>query len=141
MLHRAAALGCPLASGSSLPFAWRKPYLEHPIGAKLSEAIIVVRLTYHLVDSAALTLEAIYASSAVFVGIRGLGFVRPTCAGGAWLYGRTPEWGRVGCGCCAVSNDTAIIVLVVLGSFCLQVNLCVHERRISSICRPVSAAP
>lgn len=49
MVHRAAALGCPLASGSSLPFAWRKPYLEHPIGTELSEAIIVVRLTYRLV--------------------------------------------------------------------------------------------
>ena len=41
MVDRAAELNCPLGSGSSLPFAWRKPYLEHPIGVVLTEAIVV----------------------------------------------------------------------------------------------------
>ena len=41
MVNRAAELNCPLGSGSSLPFAWRKPYLEHPIGVVLEEAIVV----------------------------------------------------------------------------------------------------
>ena len=43
MVNRAKQLGCPLASGSSLPFAFRKPWLEHPVGVELEEAIVVVR--------------------------------------------------------------------------------------------------
>jgi hypothetical protein len=31
----------PLQSGSSLPFTWRKPYLEHPIGTAMEEAVVV----------------------------------------------------------------------------------------------------
>ena len=36
--YRAA---CEVVSGSSLPFTWRKPYLEHPIGVAMEEAIVV----------------------------------------------------------------------------------------------------
>ena len=44
MVDRAKSLGCPLGSGSSLPFAWRKPFLEHPVGTEITEAIVVVSL-------------------------------------------------------------------------------------------------
>lgn len=41
MWKRAAALGAPLMAGSSVPLAWRSPWLEHPKGVRLSEALAV----------------------------------------------------------------------------------------------------
>ena len=41
MHERARALGVPFMAGSSLPLAWRKPWLEHPIGAQIQEAVAV----------------------------------------------------------------------------------------------------
>eukprot|EP01052_Picozoa_sp_SAG31_P066453 SAG31_NODE_25254_length_465_cov_0.565574_2_plen_99_part_01 len=41
MYDRALELGVPFQSGSSLPFTWRKPCLEHPIGTAMDEAVVV----------------------------------------------------------------------------------------------------
>ena len=41
MYDRARELGVPFQSGSSLPFTWRKPHLEHPIGTAMEEAVVV----------------------------------------------------------------------------------------------------
>ena len=39
MVDRAAALGAPFMSGSSLPVTWRRPWLDHERGAELQEAV------------------------------------------------------------------------------------------------------
>jgi len=36
---RAKELNVPMMAGSSLPYCWRDPALEHPIGAKITEAV------------------------------------------------------------------------------------------------------
>ena len=36
---RAEELGVPMMAGSSLPYCWRDPPLEHPIGTKITEAV------------------------------------------------------------------------------------------------------
>ena len=41
MCERAASLGAPLMAGSSLPVAWRSPWLEHEKGVELEEALAV----------------------------------------------------------------------------------------------------
>lgn len=38
---RAKELNVPMMAGSSLPFCWRDPGLEHPIGTKITEAVAV----------------------------------------------------------------------------------------------------
>lgn len=38
---RAKELNVPMMAGSSLPFAWRDPGLEHPIGTSISEAVAI----------------------------------------------------------------------------------------------------
>lgn len=45
---RAQELNVPMMAGSSLPFAWRDPGLEHPIGTDISEAVAI---GYHSLDS------------------------------------------------------------------------------------------
>ena len=45
---RAKELNVPMMAGSSLPFAWRDPGLEHPIGTSISEAVAI---GYHSLDS------------------------------------------------------------------------------------------
>lgn len=41
MADRAAGLGAPFMAGSSLPLGWRNPWLEHPIGTPIQEAIAI----------------------------------------------------------------------------------------------------
>ena len=41
MCARATSLGAPFMAGSSLPVAWRKPWLEHEKGVELQEALAV----------------------------------------------------------------------------------------------------
>ena len=41
MVDRAAELGAPFMAGSSLVLAWRRPWLEHPLGAELEEAVAI----------------------------------------------------------------------------------------------------
>lgn len=41
MVQRAAALGAPFMAGSSLPVFWRRPWLEHPLGTNIDEAVAV----------------------------------------------------------------------------------------------------
>ncbi|MEZ4705841.1 MAG: hypothetical protein R3A44_01465 [Caldilineaceae bacterium] len=41
MYERAAALGAPFMAGSSLPLGWRNPWLEHPLGAPVQEAVAI----------------------------------------------------------------------------------------------------
>ena len=41
MYDRAAALGAPFMAGSSLPLGWRNPWLEHPLGAPIEEAVAI----------------------------------------------------------------------------------------------------
>ena len=41
MCDRARALGAPFMAGSSLPVAWRSPWLEHEKGVELQEALAV----------------------------------------------------------------------------------------------------
>ena len=41
MCTRAVTLGAPLMAGSSLPVAWRNPWLEHEKGVELEEAVAV----------------------------------------------------------------------------------------------------
>ncbi|MEW6756007.1 MAG: hypothetical protein AB1505_34260 [Candidatus Latescibacterota bacterium] len=41
MWDRARELGIPLMAGSCLPLAWRRPWLEHPMGTVLQEALAV----------------------------------------------------------------------------------------------------
>lgn len=41
MWKRAAALGAPLMAGSSVPLAWRSPWLEHPKNVRLSESLAI----------------------------------------------------------------------------------------------------
>jgi hypothetical protein len=41
MWDRAATLGAPLMAGSSVPLAWRDPWLEHPKGTKLQSALAI----------------------------------------------------------------------------------------------------
>ena len=44
---RAQELNVPMMAGSSIPYTWRKPFLQHPIGTKIKEA---VALTYAKLD-------------------------------------------------------------------------------------------
>jgi hypothetical protein len=41
MVDRAAQLGAPFMAGSSLPLAWRNPWLEHELGAPLEAALAI----------------------------------------------------------------------------------------------------
>lgn len=41
MVERAEELGVPLMAGSSLPVCWRRPWLEHPLGASLEAAVAI----------------------------------------------------------------------------------------------------
>jgi len=41
MYDRAKDLGIPLMAGSSLPVAWRRPQLQHPLGTKIGRAALV----------------------------------------------------------------------------------------------------
>ncbi len=41
MVERAAQLGAPFMAGSSLPVAWRSPWLEHPPDTAIDEALAV----------------------------------------------------------------------------------------------------
>ena len=41
MVDRAKELDAPLMAGSSLVLAWRKPWLEHPLGAVIDEAVAI----------------------------------------------------------------------------------------------------
>ncbi len=41
MVERARALGIPLMAGSSLPVAWRRPWVEHTLGAPLDAAVSI----------------------------------------------------------------------------------------------------
>lgn len=41
MFERAAQVGAPLMAGSSLVSCWRDPWLEHPLGAPLREALAI----------------------------------------------------------------------------------------------------
>ncbi len=41
MYDRAKRLGAPLMAGSSLPFGWRSPWLEHELDAPLREAVAI----------------------------------------------------------------------------------------------------
>lgn len=41
MVDRAAALSAPFMAGSSLPLGWRNPWLEHPLGTPMQEAIAI----------------------------------------------------------------------------------------------------
>ncbi|MEZ4859802.1 MAG: hypothetical protein R3C14_00765 [Caldilineaceae bacterium] len=41
MVDRADKLGAPLMAGSSLPLGWRNPWLEHPLGAPIQEAVAI----------------------------------------------------------------------------------------------------
>jgi len=39
--ERAKELNVPMMGGSSLPYGWRNPALEHPIGTKITEAVAI----------------------------------------------------------------------------------------------------
>ena len=41
MVDRAKELGAPFMAGSSLVLAWRKPWLEHPLGTVIEEAVAI----------------------------------------------------------------------------------------------------
>jgi hypothetical protein len=41
MYQRARQLGIPFMAGSSLPVGWRSPWLEHPVGAPITEAVAI----------------------------------------------------------------------------------------------------
>eukprot|EP01048_Picozoa_sp_COSAG05_P011136 COSAG05_NODE_1028_length_6112_cov_11.983868_8_plen_116_part_00 len=41
MVDRARELGAPFMAGSSLVFAWREPWLEHPLGASIDTAVAI----------------------------------------------------------------------------------------------------
>lgn len=41
MYERARELGIPLMAGSSLPVCWRRPWLEHPLGAAIDAAVSI----------------------------------------------------------------------------------------------------
>jgi hypothetical protein len=41
MYDRAAQLGAPFMAGSSLPLAWRNPWLEHPLETPIQEAVAI----------------------------------------------------------------------------------------------------
>jgi hypothetical protein len=41
MVDRAAKLGVPFMAGSSLPVAWRQPWLEHELGSDVQEAVAI----------------------------------------------------------------------------------------------------
>ena len=41
MAERARQLGAPFMAGSSLPLAWRDPWLEHPLDTSISEALAI----------------------------------------------------------------------------------------------------
>lgn len=41
MVDRAQALGAPFMAGSSLPLGWRNPWLEHPLGTPMAEALAI----------------------------------------------------------------------------------------------------
>ena len=41
MVDRARELGAPFMAGSSLVLAWRKPWLEHPLGTVIEEAVAI----------------------------------------------------------------------------------------------------
>ncbi|MEW6755086.1 MAG: hypothetical protein AB1505_29500 [Candidatus Latescibacterota bacterium] len=41
MYDRARQLGVPFMAGSSVPLFWRDPWLEHPLGAPLEEALVL----------------------------------------------------------------------------------------------------
>jgi len=41
MYDRAKTLGAPFMAGSSLPLGWRNPWLEHPMGTPIQEAIAI----------------------------------------------------------------------------------------------------
>ena len=41
MADRMAELGAPFMAGSSLPLAWRRPWLEHPPGVEIQEALAI----------------------------------------------------------------------------------------------------
>ena len=41
MYERARQLGAPMMAGSSLPVGWRSPWLEHPPGAPVEEAVAI----------------------------------------------------------------------------------------------------
>eukprot|EP01052_Picozoa_sp_SAG31_P009705 SAG31_NODE_516_length_14707_cov_3.026629_3_plen_253_part_00 len=41
MVERCRELGAPFMAGSSIPLVWRKPWLEHPAGTDLLEAVCV----------------------------------------------------------------------------------------------------
>ena len=41
MYRRAQELGIPLMAGSSLPLAWRRPFLEYPLGTPLEAAAVI----------------------------------------------------------------------------------------------------
>lgn len=41
MIDRARELGIPFMAGSSLPLGWRNPWLEHPVGVHIAEAVVV----------------------------------------------------------------------------------------------------
>jgi hypothetical protein len=43
MVATAKKLGFPLMAGSSLPVTWRRPEVELPLGAKLTEALVISR--------------------------------------------------------------------------------------------------
>ena len=44
---RGKELNVPMMAGSSIPYTWRKPFLQHPIGTKITEA---VAFTYAKLD-------------------------------------------------------------------------------------------
>ena len=44
---RGKELNVPMMAGSSIPYTWRKPFLQHPIGVKITEA---VAFTYAKLD-------------------------------------------------------------------------------------------
>ena len=41
MVARCRELGAPFMAGSSIPLNWRRPWLEHPAGADLREAVVI----------------------------------------------------------------------------------------------------
>ena len=41
MVERCRELGAPLMAGSSIPGQWRSPWLEHPPGTDLAEAVTI----------------------------------------------------------------------------------------------------
>ena len=41
MVRRTAELGAPFMAGSSMVTAWRRPFLEHPLGCHITEAVVL----------------------------------------------------------------------------------------------------